>query len=47
MLYLHHFDDAFPPVPGTVDTRKFCEAVKRTFPDTGVIVPDHGQAVVL
>lgn len=46
-LYLHHFDDSFPPVSSTVDTRRFREAVKATFPDIAVIVPGHGQTVTL
>lgn len=44
-LYLHHFDDSFPPVSSTVQTRRFSEAVKKDFPEINVIVPVHGQTV--
>lgn len=44
-IYLHHFDDSFPPISSRVNTSRFCQSVKNIFPGTEVIVPGHGQAI--
>ncbi len=44
-LYLHHFDDAFPPVSSPVDTAPFVKKVAREYPGLRVIVPAFKQAV--
>ncbi|MHB8918560.1 MAG: MBL fold metallo-hydrolase [Desulfocucumaceae bacterium] len=44
-VYLHHFDDSFPPVSSRVNTNKFCESVKKIFPGIGVVVPGHGETI--
>lgn len=42
-IFLHHFDDSFPPISSQVDTNDFVEAVRREFPGAKVIVPSYGQ----
>lgn len=42
-IFLHHFDDSFPPISSRVDTRDFSEAVRIEFPGTKVIEPSYGQ----
>lgn len=44
-LYLHHFDDAFPPVSSSVDTASFIEKAAREYPDLPVIIPAFKEAV--
>ncbi len=46
-LYLHHFDDAFPPISRSVDTTSFVDKVVREYPDLPVIVPVYKEAVVV
>ncbi len=46
-LYLHHFDDSFPPVSSPVDTASFVNKVAREYPDLPVIVPAYKEAVVV
>lgn len=40
-LFLHHFDDTFPPLSSAVDTTKFNE-ITHLFPDILVILPQYG-----
>lgn len=42
-LYLHHFDDTFPPISRTVDTRRFVENIRRDFPEMKVVIPRYGE----
>ncbi len=44
-IYLHHFDDSFPPVSSSVDTTAFVETIKAQFPEIKVIIPTFGQVV--
>lgn len=46
-LYLHHFDDAFPPVSSAVYTASFIEKVTREYPELPVIVPAFKEAVTV
>lgn len=46
-LYLHHFDDAFPPVSSAVDTASFIEIAAREYPELPVIVPAFKEAVTV
>ncbi len=46
-LYLHHFDDTFPPVSSSVETAEFVETVYAGYPKMAVIIPDYGQAITL
>lgn len=41
-IFLHHFDDTFPPLSSNVDTTQFVDNVLRYFPDIGVIIPEYG-----
>ena len=47
MLYLHHFDDAFPPISSTVDTAGFREAAGKLNPSMRVFVPVHGEVLTV
>lgn len=42
-IVLDHFDDAFPPITGKVDTRKFVKFLKTKHPEIEVIVPKFKQ----
>ena len=44
-IYLHHFDDAFPPVSSSVATGIFIRNVEKDFPDIKVIVPKRGEVI--
>lgn len=39
-IYLHHFDDSFPPVSSPVDLQPFINLVKERFPGIWMIRPD-------
>lgn len=46
-VLLHHFDDSFPPVSSTVDTKGFSKKLKECFPEVELIVPRHGEVVTI
>lgn len=46
-IMLSHFDDAFPPVSGHVDTRGFKKLMDGEYPQTAVIKPTVGKTVEL
>jgi len=43
-LYLHHFDDSYPPVSAKIDTTAFLEKIRAEYPEMKVIIPQFGQA---
>lgn len=46
-VYLHHFDDSFPPVSSRVDIKSFLAVMEKEFPQTRVIVPDYEDNIVI
>lgn len=42
-VMLDHFDDAFPPISGTVSTKKFLPTLKKHLPEARGIVPREGE----
>lgn len=44
-ILLDHFDDAFPPVSETVDTRRFKKLMDERHPEIQVVKPACGKAV--
>ncbi len=46
-LYLHHYDDAFPPVSSAPKIIPFQKKVSSTYPRLPVIVPSYGETIVL
>lgn len=44
-IYLHHFDDSFPPVSSPVDVEPFISEMARDFPGTKVIHPEAFEMV--
>lgn len=46
-LYLHHFDDTFPPVSSPVKTEEFVTAAVKSFPGIKVFVPKYGEPLAL
>lgn len=46
-LFLHHFDDSFPPVSSPVDVQPLKDALKRSHPGIRVIHPAAGQTLPL
>lgn len=47
LIYLHHFDDSFPPVSSQVDLKPFLNVMKKEHPGIRVIVPEYGETVVI
>jgi L-ascorbate metabolism protein UlaG (beta-lactamase superfamily) len=46
-LYLHHFDDSFPPVSDTINTGSFIHAAAAAYPGLPVIVPEYEEVIVV
>ena len=46
-IYMHHFDDTFPPVSSAVDLRPFLKRMKKCFPHIKVIVPEYGEKITV
>lgn len=42
-IMIDHFDDAFPPLTKTVNTKKFIPTVKKILPGTEAFVPKEGE----
>jgi L-ascorbate metabolism protein UlaG (beta-lactamase superfamily) len=42
-IYLHHFDDSFPPLSSSVKTDKFIFVLAHYFPEIKIIVPERGK----
>lgn len=42
-VVLDHFDDAFPPITGKVNTNQFVKVMKRKHPEIEVIVPKYKE----
>ena len=45
IVVLDHFDDAFPPITGRVNTKKFVKAMSRRHPEIKVIVPKYQETM--
>ena len=41
-IFLHHFDDTFPPISSQVDCAAFAALVRRLYPEMTVIIPEFG-----
>ena len=41
-IFLHHFDDTFPPISSQVDCAPFAALVRRLYPEMTVIIPEFG-----
>lgn len=46
-IYLHHFDDSFPPISSPIDVEPFIAEMARDFPGTKVIQPKLFETVSL
>lgn len=46
-VFVHHFDDTFPPVSSPVDTAPLVRQLERAYPQLRVIVPALGECVRL
>lgn len=46
-LYLHHFDDSFPPISDTINTSSFIHAAATAYPGLPVIVPEYEETIVV
>lgn len=44
-ILLDHFDDAFPPVSASVDTRRFKKVMEEKFPAVQVVKPKAGKTI--
>ncbi len=43
-VFIHHFDDAFPPISQQIPTAPFVALLERTYPELRVIVPEYGKS---
>lgn len=43
-LYLHHFDDTFPPISSAVNTQQLISKAAKLYPDINVILPVIGES---
>lgn len=41
-IFLHHFDDSFPPISSPIDCTPFVNLVRQTYPNLAVIIPEYG-----
>ena len=46
-VYIHHFDDAFPPLSQQIPTQPLVQRLQRELPDIRVIVPPYREAVAV
>lgn len=46
-LYLHHFDDSFPPVSSRVYTSNFIQLVNANYPKLSVVVPQYEEVIII
>jgi hypothetical protein len=46
-IYLHHFDDSFPPLTGTIKTGTFRQKLAGYFPEIKLIVPERGREKII
>lgn len=46
-IYLHHFDDTFPPISNTISTDKFVQNVRKDFPEVKFIIPLRGSGIII
>lgn len=44
-VILSHFDDAFPPITVSMDTKKFVNLMRKFRPDIKVIIPKYGKSM--
>lgn len=42
-LFLHHFDDTFPPVSNNIDYRAFVKSVQNLYPNINIIIPVYRE----
>lgn len=46
-ILLSHFDDAFPPMSRSVDTRELKRMLDRKWPDIQAVKPAYGKSIIL
>jgi len=46
-LYLHHFDNSFPPVSSRVYTSNFIQLVNAKYPNMKVVVPRYEEVITI
>ena len=46
-LYLHHFDDSFPPISSSVKLKPFKSMIATQYPAMKVYVPTYNQDIVI
>ena len=42
-LFLHHFDNTFPPISNNINYREFVKSVQQLFPDMNIIIPNYRE----
>lgn len=47
VVILDHFDDAFPPITGKIDTKKFVKLMNKKHSEIKVIVPEYKKIITL
>ena len=46
-IYLHHFDDSFPPVSSPVKVQPLVNAVRKNFPEIRIVLPEPFRTISL
>lgn len=41
-IFLHHFDNSFPPISSQIDCTPFTVIVRQLYPEMAVIIPEYG-----
>jgi L-ascorbate metabolism protein UlaG (beta-lactamase superfamily) len=41
IVFLHHYDNSFPPISSQIDYRPFLKSIHHNFPDIQVIIPEY------
>lgn len=46
-IILDHFDNAFPPITGKVNTEKFVKVMTQKYPEIKIIVPEYKEKIII
>ncbi|MBW6463185.1 MAG: MBL fold metallo-hydrolase [Bacillota bacterium] len=46
-LYLHHFDDTFPPVSSPVNIAPFTAKIAKIYPEMSLYIPEYGKPMII
>jgi L-ascorbate metabolism protein UlaG (beta-lactamase superfamily) len=47
ILFLHHFDNTFPPISNHIDCSEFVKSVQSMFPEMNIIIPSYREKYLI